>query len=102
CTPQVPRTESAAYTTPSLLPVKGSQQLVVMGGNQLDAYDPATGKQLWFLPSLVGGRTVTGPTIADDVIYTTRGMRGPLLAVRAAGTGELSYRSILWSHNEGT
>jgi outer membrane protein assembly factor BamB len=94
--------ECDAYTTPLIAKLGGIEQLVVMGANQLDAYDPATGKQLWFLPSLVGGRTVTGPTIADDVIYATRGMRGPLLAVRPAGNGELSYRSILWSHNEGT
>ena len=35
--------------------VNGRQELVVMGGNHLDAYDPATGKRLWYLPDLVGG-----------------------------------------------
>jgi len=94
--------ECDAYTTPLLARLGGVEQLMVMGGNQLDAFDPTTGKQLWFLPNLVGGRTVTGPTIADDVIYTTRGMRGPLLAVRTTGTGEQGHRSILWSHHEGT
>jgi outer membrane protein assembly factor BamB len=94
--------ECDAYTTPLLATIGGTEQLVVMGGNQLDAFDPTSGKQLWFLPNLVGGRTVTGPTFADDVVYTTRGMRGPLLAVRPSGSGELGHRSILWSHNEGT
>ena len=54
-----------------------------MGGNQLDAYDPATGKQLWFLPDLVGGRTVTGPTAAGGLIFATRGMKGDLARRRA-------------------
>ena len=94
--------ECDAYTTPLLAKIGEIEQLIVMGGNQLDAYDPASGKLMWFLPNLVGGRTVTGPTIDDGVIYATRGMRGPLLAVRPAGTGELGHRSILWSHNEGT
>jgi outer membrane protein assembly factor BamB len=94
--------ECDSYTTPLLAKLGGSEQLIVMGGNQLDGYDPATGKQLWFLPGLVGGRTVTGPTIADDVIYTTRGLRGPLFAARPSGSGEQNHRNILWTHNEGT
>jgi outer membrane protein assembly factor BamB len=94
--------EGDSYTTPLLAKLGGAEQLVVMGGNQLDAYDPASGRQLWFLPGLVGGRTVTGPTIAGDVIYTTRGLRGPLAAIKPTGTGEQSPRSILWTHSEGT
>lgn len=93
--------EGDSYTTPLLTKIEEQTQLIVMGGNQLDGYDPATGRQLWFLPGLVGGRTVTGPTVAQGVIYTTRGMKGPLLAVKP-GSGELNHRSILWSHNEGT
>jgi len=94
--------ECDAYTTPLLAKIAGIEQLVVMGGNQLDAYDPTTGKQIWFLPNLVGGRTVTGLSIEGGVIYTTRGMKGPLLAVKPTGTGEQNHRTILWSHNEGT
>jgi outer membrane protein assembly factor BamB len=93
--------ECDAYTTPLLAKIADQTQLIIMGGNQLDAYDPQTGRQLWFLPGLVGGRTVTGPTVAQGTIYTTRGMRGPLLAVKP-GSGELDHRSIEWSHNEGT
>jgi outer membrane protein assembly factor BamB len=94
--------ECDAYTTPLLCQLNGKEQLVVMGGNQLDAYDPATGKQLWFLDGLVGGRTVTGPTTAHGLIYTTRGMRGPLLAVDPKQQGELTFRDIVWDYKEGT
>ncbi|MDX1945490.1 MAG: PQQ-binding-like beta-propeller repeat protein [Pirellulaceae bacterium] len=97
--------ECDAYTTPLVCDIGGKTQLVVMGGNQLDAYDPTTGKQLWFLPGLVGGRTVTGPTIAGGTIFATRGMRKPLVAVRPGEPdkkGELPYRSIAWTYEEGT
>lgn len=94
--------ECDAYTTPLLLTLNDAPHLVVMGGNQLDAYDPATGKQLWFLPGLVGGRTVTGPTAANGMIYATRGMRGDLIAVRPKGEGELTHRDIAWKYGEGT
>jgi outer membrane protein assembly factor BamB len=94
--------ECDAYTTPVLLSVDSQPQLVVMGGNQLDAYDPRTGTQTWFLPGLVGGRTVTGPTVGKEMIFATRGMRGDLFAVRFGGEGELARRDIVWSDSSGT
>ncbi|REK19242.1 MAG: serine/threonine protein kinase [Planctomycetota bacterium] len=97
-----PAEQGDAYTTPILVEVDGQRQLLVMGANQLDAYDPITGKQIWYLPGLVGGRTVTGPTAADGLIYVTRGMRGPLLAVRPGGRGELPQSRIVWQATKGT
>ncbi|HUE69759.1 MAG TPA: PQQ-binding-like beta-propeller repeat protein [Pirellulaceae bacterium] len=114
--------ECDAYTTPLLVrrdsvadgaprsgdlrsdgaPRSGDLQLVIMGGNQLDAYDPATGKQLWVLEGLVGGRTVTGPTAAHGLIYATRGLRGAMVAVDPSAGGELSKRSIVWEYEGGT
>ncbi len=87
-----------SYTTPLLHKFGDRLELVVMGGNQLDAYDPATGKQLWALPGIVGGRTITGPTVAHGLVYATQGMRGPLLAVRP-GEGKAE---IVWKQTKGT
>ena len=94
--------ECDAYTTPVFTEVDGQTQMIVMGGNQVDAYDPATGKQLWFLPKIVGGRTVTGPVVADGMVFVTQGKSGPLLAVKFGGKGELPPQSIVWHHDEGT
>jgi len=91
-----------AYTSPVLLDIDGQRQLVVMGGNQLDGYDPLTGKRLWFLPDLVGGRTVTGPTFGQGLVFATQGQKGPLLAVKPGKTGELTYKDVAWKHKEGT
>ncbi len=83
-----------------------AKELVVMGGNQIDAYDPETGKQAWFLPGIVGGRTVTGPTFGNDgVIYATQGMKGPLLAVKPGDGNEGQLRAsehVAWSNDKGT
>jgi outer membrane protein assembly factor BamB len=94
--------ECDAYTTPLLWKHGGRTELVVMGGNQLDAYDPATGRQLWYLPGLVGGRTVGGPTAADGLVYATQGKRGPLLAVRPDGDGELPDKAVVWKATKNT
>ena len=91
-----------AYTTPVITQVDGQPQMIVMGGNQVDAYDPATGKQIWFLPGLVGGRTVSGPTVADGLVYATQGKGGPLVAVKIDGTGQRSRRDIAWKYEQGT
>ncbi len=91
-----------AYTTPLLAKSDGKTQLITMGGNVLDGRDPETGKELWRLPDLFGGRTVTGPTFSHDMIFCTRGMRGPLLAVKLGRAAELDRRDIAWVYDQGT
>ena len=86
-TAATPRT-CDSYTTPILWNNNGRLELVVMGGQMLDAYDPATGKRLWYLPDLMGNRTITGPVAAQGMIYVTQGMQQPLLAVRPGGDGQ--------------
>ncbi|MBI1900140.1 MAG: PQQ-binding-like beta-propeller repeat protein [Planctomycetia bacterium] len=96
--------ECDSYTTPVLSRHSGKAELIVMGGNQLDAYDAATGKQTWFLPGVRGGRTVTGPAISGDFVYATQGMRGPTFGVKLDPnlSGELNPRNIAWKHSDGT
>ena len=77
--------------------------MIVMGGNVLDAYDPADGKRLWELTGLVGGRLITGPTLAGDLVYVTVGMRGPLEAVKLGGKGKLDpATAVAWKYTDST
>jgi outer membrane protein assembly factor BamB len=96
--------ECDAYTTPVLRLGPQRTELIVMGANQLDAYDPASGRQIWYLDGLRGGRTITGPTLAGDMLYATQGMRGPLLAVKLPPRheGALDRRAIVWKYTSGT
>jgi outer membrane protein assembly factor BamB len=91
-----------SYTTPLLHTSATGTELIIMGGNQVDAYDPATGRQRWRLPEIIGGRTITGPTIAHGMLYVTQGMRGPLLAVKLGKAGELSRRDVAWDSTQST
>jgi outer membrane protein assembly factor BamB len=94
--------ECDAYTTPVFAEVDGRTQMIVMGASRLDAYDPATGARLWWLPGLTGNRTITGPTVAGGVVYATCGMRRDLVAVRPGGAGELPPTAVLWRAKEAT
>ena len=85
-----------SYTTPIFRKVGDRDEMVVMGGNQLDAYDPATGKQLWFFKGIHGNRVITGPTLGDGVVYATGGMRKPTFALKLGGTGELPESAVCW------
>ena len=94
--------EGDAYTTPVLRTADGRKELVVMGGNQLDAYDPDNGHQLWYLAGLVGGRSVGGPTVGDGLVFATRGKKGPMVAVKPEGEGELPEKAIVWTTDKDT
>jgi len=91
-----------AYTTPIFHDAPGGREMIVMGGAQIDGYDPDTGKQLWYLSDLGGNRTITGPTPGKDLVYATVGMRRSLLAVKPGGKGKLDRGSIAWEHSGGT
>ena len=91
-----------AYTTPLVWQRAGRAELVVMGGQILDAYDPASGKRIWWLPRLVGNRVITGPVAAGDTIYATQGMAQAMLAVRPGRTGQRSRSDVVWKYDQGT
>lgn len=94
--------ECDSYTTPLAYKIGDRWELLVMGGNQLDAYDPQTGRQIWFLPGIIGGRTITGPTVGHEMAFVTQGMRKDLLAVKLGGEGEITRRSVVWKESEAT
>jgi outer membrane protein assembly factor BamB len=91
-----------AYTTPIFYRAEGKTEMIVMGGNQVDAYDPATGKQLWYLPGLVGGRTITGPTVAHDMVFVTPGMRKELTGIKLGNHGKVGVAAIAWQYPDNT
>lgn len=95
--------EYDAYTTPTLRRTAQGVELVVLGGNLLDAYDPETGRRNWFLPGLRGGRTVASPLTAGEFVVCVQGERGPLLVVHPGRTeGELPRRAVVWKQEQGT
>lgn len=91
-----------AYTTPLLRRTEQGTEMVVMGGQVLDAYAPATGKRLWWLDGLTGNRVITGPVAARDTIFATQGMRRDLVAVKPAGSGPQPRSVIQWKYDQGT
>jgi outer membrane protein assembly factor BamB len=91
-----------SYTTPLFWRRGDQTQMLVMGGLVLDAYHPATGKQIWALEGLEGNRVITGPAIWRDLAIVTQGMRRPTIAVRLGGNGAKPATDIVWQEKEAT
>ena len=95
--------ESAdSYTTPVLYRHGQRTEVIVFGGNVLDAYDPAGGARLWQCKIFKGNRVISGPTLAGDTVYAIQGMRGPIFAVKAAGKADVTATHVLWKHAGST
>jgi outer membrane protein assembly factor BamB len=94
--------ECDSYTTPLLRAAKGRTELIVVGADWIDGYDPDTGKQLWYLPGQRKARTITGPALGPGLVFATQGMKGPLLAVRLGDNGKLGDDAVAWKTTKRT
>ncbi len=91
-----------SYASPVLWQRDGQAEIVVMGGQILDAYCPMTGQRRWWLEGLVGNRLVPTPVMGHGFVYAIQGMREALLAVRPEQEGPLDHSAIVWSESQGT
>ncbi|PWT84149.1 MAG: serine/threonine protein kinase [Acidobacteria bacterium] len=91
-----------SYTTPVVYTHDGKAEVIVFGGNVLDAYDPITGKLLWQCTEFKGNRVISGPTLLGDTVFATEGMRGPVFAVKAGLNAGDSGARVRWTYKGNT
>jgi outer membrane protein assembly factor BamB len=87
-----------SYTTPLLFKHEGRTEVLVYGGNVLDAYEPTDGRRLWQCEAFKGNRAISGPTLAGDTVFAVQGMKGPVFAVKAGGTDIESASRVRWKY----
>ena len=90
-----------SHSTPLVVRGSNGDELIVNSSERIDAYDPATGKLLWYAGS---ERQTPIPTAVsqDGVIYLSRGYRNSdVLAIRAGGKGDVSGSHVLWRTPSG-
>jgi outer membrane protein assembly factor BamB len=94
-----------AYTTPMMVTTGDRAELAVSGGDVVTGHDPATGRELWRAAGLNPNREktqrlVASPLSANGLIYAF-GKRGPVLALRPGGAGNVTTSHLAWSTAEG-
>jgi outer membrane protein assembly factor BamB len=89
-----------AFATPAILVVSGKAQLVSPAAEATLAYDPTTGEELWRV--VHGGMNeASRPLFGQGLIFLTNGHEKQLLAVREAGSGDISKHGVLWKSRRG-
>jgi outer membrane protein assembly factor BamB len=91
------KTYIGSWTTPTLMKVEGSDQLLMSWPKRLAAYDPKIGKELWTCSGL-NPLVYTSPIYGDGVVVAMGGFGGSAIAVRAGGSGDVTQSGRLWQH----
>lgn len=90
-----PRPNFRGWSTPILIEAAGRKELVVNGHTGVTAYDPATGKQLWFCKSF-NGRGEPTVTPAGELLCAVNGLGGDIYAIRPGGEGDVTETRMAW------
>jgi outer membrane protein assembly factor BamB len=93
---KTPRVGTHSYATPLVIEVNGQMQVVSPGGNQVVAYDPATGAEIWSC-RYKGYSVVPRPVYGHGLVFVCTGYDSPtLLAIRPDGQGDVTDTHVVW------
>jgi outer membrane protein assembly factor BamB len=96
------RPSGMAYSTPLVVRTTEGPQVVSTGAHKAYAYDPRTGRELWWVSYGDGFSNVPRPVFAHGLVYLTTGFNQPsLLAVRVDGRGDVTSSHVSWRMSRG-
>ncbi len=88
-----------SWCTPVLAEVDGKTQIICMMPTRVNAYDPQTGEIIWSCDGLNhdrGSLAYSSPVIAGPICFVTGGYRGPTMAIRLGGKGDVTESHRLY------
>jgi outer membrane protein assembly factor BamB len=97
---KVARNAQVSWTVPVIVEVNKQPQLIVSGTENLIAYDPRSGKEIWKTEG-VGGNSVHTPVYGHGMVFVSTGYPSKnVMAVRLdPAAGE---ERIAWTYKKGT
>jgi outer membrane protein assembly factor BamB len=90
-----PEAQRGGWSTPVIIEAAGRRELLLSGESGVNAYDPATGRDLWFCKSFVG-RGEPVPVYANGLVYVVSGLAGNTFTVRPGGNGDVTATHRVW------
>lgn len=92
---------TTSYSTPLVVELGGSTEVVVNASTGMSAYDAATGARLWHIDE-TNRFPIPTPLYHDGIIYASRGYRSsPFMAIRPGGKGNVGASHVLWRAASG-
>ena len=98
-----PNDNRKSYATPTIIEHDGKKQLISPAAEATYSYDPATGKELWFIRHGSGfGYNVTcRPIFRHGLVFTNSGISKKLFAIDPSGSGDVTDTHIRWTTRRG-
>lgn len=96
-----PRHATVGWGSPIAIRVGDHDEIIVHGQQRVQAYDPATGAELWHC----NGSTIEViPTavVGYGMLFCSSGRAGPTLAIRPGGTGDVTSSHLEWTSPRGS
>lgn len=85
-----------AYSTPAIVETSSGPQLVSTGADQVNAYNPRTGEEIWRV-RYVGFSNVPVPLVDGDRVYVVTDFpQAQLWALRTDGRGDVTDTHVRW------
>jgi len=88
-----------SWTTPIVVKVGESRELITAANPWVIAYDPDSGVELWRADVLYGD-VAPSPVAADGVVFVTND-NAKTAAIRTGGTDNVTETNVLWDYEEG-
>ena len=86
-----------AYTTPLLVEINGTQQLLSSGADSIVSYNPRTGDEYWWF-RYDGYSNVLRPVVGKGLVFISSGYDQPeFFAVRLDGAGDVTATHLGWN-----
>lgn len=88
-----------SWSTPIVATFQGQSQVIVVMPTRVVAYNPENGNILWFCNGINherGDLAYSSAVLAGDICFVTGGFKGPSLAIRLGGKGNVTQTHRLW------
>jgi outer membrane protein assembly factor BamB len=95
------RTPQPGWGTPIAIQVGDHVEIIVSSSRRIDAYDPDSGKLLWYCSGNMV-EVIPTPVVGHGMIYCSSGRAGPTFAVRPGGSGDVTGTRVVWSTPKGS
>lgn len=91
-----------SWSSPQLAPVAetGKHELVICGSQRIDGLDPSTGEKLWTVQGM-RRECIPTPVLGHGLIYAVSGPKGPTMAIKPGGRGDVTGTHVIWDNNRG-
>ncbi len=91
-----------AYTTPLIVRLPQGDQVISPGAFRASAYEPRTGREIWYVKYGEGFSNVPRPVYGNGLVFICTGFQEPsLLAVRVDGRGDVTKSHVVWTRKRG-